>query len=65
MIFTIKTNDEISGLDITAALVSAGIFHTILSKQNDNDAHVLQACHRCGVRQPENWVECSACGARR
>lgn len=35
MIFTIKTDDEVAGLDITKALLQAGIKHTILSKQND------------------------------
>ena len=38
MIFVIKTDDEVAGLDITAALSFAGIKHTILSKQNDEAA---------------------------
>jgi len=38
MIFTIKTDDEVAGLDITKALLQAGIKHTILSKQNDEAA---------------------------
>lgn len=38
MIFTIQTDDEVAGLDITNALSSAGIKHTIISKQNDNAA---------------------------
>jgi hypothetical protein len=38
MIFTIQTNDEVAGLDITNALSLAGIQHTILSKQTDTAA---------------------------
>ena len=38
MVFTIKTDDEVAGLDITNALSVAGIKHTIVSKQNDNAA---------------------------
>jgi hypothetical protein len=34
MIFVIKTDDEIAGLDVTAALARAGIPHTIISKTN-------------------------------
>lgn len=42
MIFTIQTNDEVSGLAITNLLNFAHIEHTILSKQND-DAQSRQA----------------------
>jgi len=38
MIFVIKTDDEVAGLDITAALSRAGISHTIISKANDEAA---------------------------
>lgn len=43
MIFTIQTNDEVSGLDITNLLNFAHIEHTILSKQNDEAAQPLRA----------------------
>jgi len=38
MIFVIQTNDEVAGLDIVAALNSAGIEHTIISKTHDEAA---------------------------
>ena len=44
MIFTIQTNDEVSGLAITNLLNFAHIEHTILSKQHDDaDAQSRQA----------------------
>jgi hypothetical protein len=47
MIFTIQTDDEVAGLDITNALSNAGIKHTIVSKQNDKAAQQLRAGDKC------------------
>jgi hypothetical protein len=55
MIFVIRTDDEVAGLDIAAALNNAGISHTIISKICDEAAQhgmksdVCHVCHGEGV----------------
>lgn len=58
MIFTIKTSDEVSGLDIARALDKAGINHTILSKTREDKT--CPACHGEGVIQTR-WVGLVVC----
>ena len=66
MIFVIKTDDEVSGLDVATALNNAGVAHTIKSKNQDEAAQPgVQAdgampCPKCGV---DNFqVRCDGCG---
>lgn len=58
MIFTIQTNDEVSGLDITNLLNFAHIEHTILSKQHDEAAK--QSVQRIGYQTAV--IPCPHCG---
>ena len=60
MIFTIQTNDEVSGLDITNLLNFAHIAHTILSKQNDES--VQQIVHQTLPTARSISVACPKCG---
>jgi len=56
MIFIIQTNDEVAGIDVTLALSSAGIEHTIISKQNDDATpQGVQGKCPCKYSSPTAW----------
>jgi len=52
--FVIKTDDEVAGLDITAALNNAGIAHTIISKTQGKAGQ--QSVPRTGFQPPHGHV---------